>query len=117
MDPNPTPDLLVLERAFLWTRELYERTARFPKRLRHSLTSEMERTALCLLLALTSARYRKAPVAELREADERLDQLRLMLRLAFELQALPLGAYQALGEGLREVGRLVGGWRRACGGS
>ena len=97
-------------------RWLMERTAGFPKRLRHTLTHRIEARALDVYEQLAVARY--AP-ARRRDALDRVsadvDVLRLLLRLARDLRCLSVGQADTAFEHLDEVGRMVGGWRRHAG--
>ena len=113
--PAGPSHLVVFERWMETTTWLFERTARFPKRLRHSLTQRIEQTAVLLLEDLTTAAYRSEKARILQRADERLGKLRVLARLAHELGVLSHGHYEEAARRLSETGRMVGGWRRAAG--
>jgi hypothetical protein len=92
-------------------RELLEwllpHTARFPREHRHTLTRHVAQLSLGVHDALVAARHHDAAgrAHALRDADIMLDQLRQHLHLAWRLQHV---------SGLTdELGRLIGGWRRA----
>ena len=70
------------ERFTVW---LFEHTARFPKRLRHSLTHRIELRCLDVFEGLTAVRYASRPQAALKRTSAALDSLRLLLRLATSL--------------------------------
>ena len=105
--------LLLFERWMETTRWLLGRTQRFPKPLRHTLTERIEMLALGILEDVTSAAYRKPRSRILARADDRLDRLRVLLRLAHELDVLPHAHYEEAAARLAEAGRLLGGWRRS----
>ena len=42
----------------------------------------------------------------------RVDLLKLLLQLAWEIRALDTQKYATLGEALQEVGRMLGGWKK-----
>lgn len=107
-----TERLVLFERWMDTTRWLMERTSRFPRPVRHSLTNRIENSALAILEDLTTAAYRKHPERILRSADERLNRLRVLLRLAHELGHLAPGHYEEAAQRLAEAGRMLGGWRR-----
>lgn len=48
----------------------------------------------------------------LQEADARLDELRLYLRLAHHWHWLNDGQYERVGRQVAELGRLLGGWTK-----
>ena len=111
--PAGPNELLLFERWMETTRWLLERTARFPKPLRHSLTNRVENLAIGILEDVTSAAYRKDRRGTLRKANDRLNRLRVLLRLAHELQVLSHGHYEEAARRLAEAGRLLGGWMRS----
>jgi len=67
------------------------------------------------LEALGAARYGRGPEkqARLAGASEALDRLRLLLRMAFDLRCLSPARYEELSRMEREVGRMLGGWRKS----
>lgn len=64
---------------------------------------------------LIAARHSSAGqrAESLRQADIHLDQLRQYLQLAWQWQWMSDGQYQHASRLTAELGRLIGGWRRA----
>lgn len=91
---------------------LFERTTRFPKRLRHTLTARIEQTAIELLELLTTAAWQRDKRATLRAANTTLDRLRVLLRLAHALNVLSHAHYEHAARQMGETGRQIGGWLR-----
>lgn len=89
---------------------LMQRTARFPKRLRHTLTDRIDQLAIQILEELTVATWTKHPVRSLRAADQRLTRLRVLLRLSHELRLLSDAQLGEATARLSEAGRMLGGW-------
>ena len=110
---QPTPDLLLLERWMDTTKWLLDRTQRFPKRLRRTLTERVELLALQILEDLTAARYQRRKLKRLRTVDERLSRLRILIRLAHELHVLSGAQYGDAATRMDDAGRLLGGWIRS----
>ena len=94
---------------------LLERTARFPQRLRHSLTVRMENVAIEALEELTAAAWTSRPQAPLSRAGDALNRLRALARLAHGLRALSDGQLAELARRLDAVGAGIGAWRASCG--
>ncbi|MBC8426097.1 four helix bundle protein [bacterium] len=94
-----------------------ERTARFPRLLRHSLTDRIENLTLGILEDVTSAAFRSSKIAQLRSADDRLNRLRVMVRLCHEMRLLSHGQYEEAAIRLDAAGRLLGAWIRQQTGS
>lgn len=73
----------------------------------------IQTTALAGLERLVEATFTRNRGRLLDRVNVDLDKLRLLLRLAKELGYLDLRRYEHAARRLDEVGRLVGGWRRA----
>jgi len=87
----------------------------FPRSHRHSFTRRLLDAAFDLRERLEEAhlRHGKARGASLQAADEALARLRVYLRLAGRWGWLSDGQYGHVAEMVAEVGRLLGGWRKA----
>jgi hypothetical protein len=97
------------EQLVVW---LFQHTAKFPARLRHSLTARIETRALDIHEGLVGARFTRDRAAMLRELNVDLDRLRLLLRLAHELQAMDHRAFHHACAEIDTAGRMLGGWTR-----
>ena len=95
---------------------LLDRTAKFPRQMRQSLTLRVENCALDVFDALIVARWQPvARAAALRGVNAELERLRLLLRLAHTRQCLDHGAFEHACREIDATGRQVGGWLRAGG--
>jgi hypothetical protein len=94
------------------TKRTFVLTARFPKQLRHTLTERIEQLTLEILEDLTSAAYQAEKARVLQAANDRLNRLRVLVRLAHEMQVISHGQYEELVTAMAEAGRLLGGWLR-----
>jgi len=61
---------------------------------------------------LASYASKDVKVEALDKAISRIDLLKLLLQLAWEIHALDNKKYAHLGELLSEVGRMLGGWKK-----
>lgn len=70
--------------------------------------------ALDFMEQITEAVFQSGSTQErhLRQADAALLRLRLYLKLAYRWQWLNDGQYQHVSQQVRELGRLLGGWRK-----
>jgi len=107
-------ELVILSRCFDLLTWLVPKSESFPKVHRHSVVQRMLDSALDFQELLFSARKAGAAARRqrLQEADGRLDQLRLYLRLAHHWQWLSDGQYEHVSRQVAEIGRLLGGWIR-----
>jgi len=84
--PYELPPLFVKTYDFVaW---LLAATAKFPANYRTSLTSQIENRALRLMLLIGHAVAGRKRTQRLDECDELVEELRLLIRLAFQLKAL-----------------------------
>lgn len=108
--PGPK-DFLLFEKWMDATAWLLEKTQRYPKTLRHSLATRTENLALGILEEITAAGFQSDKQAPLRRADEKLNRLRVLVRLAHELKALSHGHYEEAAQRMAEAGRILGALR------
>jgi hypothetical protein len=84
----------------------------FPKTERYSLGQKTENTILELLeLTLKASfvpRWEKMPY--LKEADQKINLLKILIRVSGEIKILRDKKYFLLEERLQEIGRMLGGW-------
>ncbi len=107
-------ELLVLQRAEAFAHWLLDRTRRWPKSLRFTLTQRLENHALDLVESLVIARYEpRRRRAVLEGANLALERMRFLLRLAEGASACPPHTLEAAARALDEIGRMMFGWREA----
>lgn len=107
--------LVVHTRASQLLEWLVPALARFPREHRHSVSRHMADLAMAMHDALIAARHLRGPArAEaLRDADIHLDQLRQYALLAHRWRWWSEGQFEHFSRLCEELGRLLGGWRRA----
>ncbi len=93
--------------------DLLDRTARFPKSVRFTLSTRIDNLALDILERLVEARWTSgaSKAAALRHADLDLAKLRLLLRICCDRRHLDRRGWTHVSRSLDEVGRMLGGWR------
>ena len=85
---------------------------KFPRVRRYTLGERLETTLLSVLEGLLAAAYGRDK-SSLAAANLHLDLARHLWRLAYRLQAVPLQRYEHGARLMLELGRQIGGWRRA----
>ncbi len=90
-------------------------TNHFPRAHRHSFTQRLLGAAFDLRERLEEANLRRgeARLERLERADEALARTRVYLRLAWRWGWLSEGQYQHVAAMVVEIGKLLGGWRKA----
>lgn len=107
--------MVIFTRTFDLLNWLLPVTNNFPRAHRHSFTQRLLDAAFDLRERLEEAQQRRGPARQerLRLADEALAKLRLYLRLAARWGWLSGGQYHHVSAMVDEVGRLLGGWKKA----
>jgi hypothetical protein len=118
--PPPRPadtNLLLLARWEEFSGWLLDRTAKWPKSARFTLTQRIENHALDVTEELIAARYQKRDRRQrLDDVNLRLERMRFLFRLALRARACPHRVFESSMRSLDEVGRMLHGWRSALSG-
>ena len=104
------PALEATYRFLLW---LVPAVEKFPRRQKFLLGDRIQATGLEVLERLIEATYTRSRRDVLAEANLGIEKLRFLLRLAMDLRHLDMARYEHAARSLDEIGRLVGGWRKA----
>ncbi len=104
------PALEAMYRFMLWVVPTVEK---FPRSQRFLLGDRIQGTALDVMERLIEATYTRQRSALLREANLGIEKLRILFRLATDLRHLDKKRYEHSARELDEIGRLIGGWRKA----
>lgn len=95
-----------------YTRELFFRTGLFPKTARFSLGVRMENHALDILSLLTKAIYTNEKRSLLRQINIKLEELRILTRLSYDLKMINEKVYGNLNHKTETFGKMIGGWEK-----
>ena len=87
----------------------------FAKQERYSLGQKIENSAFEILeFALQAAylpKYKKMEI--IRRASDKIDLLKYLLRLAYEIKSINFKRYILLEEKIIEIGKMLGGWMKS----
>jgi hypothetical protein len=91
-----------------------EYLTQFPKQNRYTLGNKIDEVFLLAIEYCFLASYasKTTKLVHLERCISRVDLLKLLLQLAWEVRALDTKKYIALSEQLQEVGRMLGGWKK-----
>lgn len=84
-----------------------------PRSQKFLLGDRMQTTALDVLEHLIEATFTRQRAKTLEQANLGLEKLRFFSRMAFDLHYIDLKRYEHLARTLDELGRLIGGWKKA----
>lgn len=102
-----------LEAAYRFQLWVVPTVEKFPRSQKFLLGDRIQATALDVLERLIEATYTRARADRLAAANLGVEKLRFMFRLAADLRHLDLKRYEHAARTLDEIGRLIGGWRKA----
>ncbi len=88
--------------------------AKMPRDQKFLLGDRIETKMLEVLEHALRAYYRKDKRPHLIEANLTLEIIRHLVRIAYNLRAIPPKAYEVISERVNEIGRMVGGWLKAA---
>ena len=88
---------------------------KFPRSRRFTLGERIETALLDVLELLVEAAYTRNKESPLRRANLRLEVVRHLWRLAYELKSVAIRQYEHGAKLMDELGRQVGGWLRSTG--
>ena len=111
LQPNLIPVVLKLKDTYI----LWQTYARhFPKTHRYTLGSKIDDLFLTSIeycfLASYSSLGDKIPLVD--KAISRVDLIKLLLQISYEIKALDTKYYIKLGENIYDIGKMLGGWRK-----
>jgi len=107
--------LPILDVVYRLALEFNKAVIKFPRNQRPGLGRKIEDAGFNLLAGLSQARYLNAShkLTVLIQASSFLDNLRLLIRMSFDLGYLPIKKYEELSRVLQEAGRMLGGWQKS----
>ena len=107
MENEELPILVKWLRFVEW---LFPVTAKFPRSVRHSFATRLENLALDAAEDIIEARYSRDKKVILRRLNVRLEKLRILLRLSFNLHYLAQRSYEHAARQIDEAGQMLSGW-------
>ncbi|MCK5717949.1 MAG: diversity-generating retroelement protein Avd [Thiomargarita sp.] len=87
-------------------------TEGFPKRVRFTFADRINNLALDIVEDLIEARYTSKKLTIFRQANLRLEKLRILLRLAHTMRYLDFKRYEYAMKSINDIGKMLGGWAR-----
>jgi hypothetical protein len=110
-----TGELIAVAKAYDLVRELTRRVGKFPRDYKFLLGDRILANVYDAMDLLVEAKYTRNKLPLLDRANLRLEQVRFQVRLAHDEKLISTHQYEVAARLVDEVGRLVGGWRRAQG--
>jgi len=103
-------ELPLFTRFYAVTGWILDRVEAYPKGHRFTLGDRTANGALEVLEILVQAQYAKNKLPLLHRANEALQPVRILLRLAMEKKCISFKQYEQVVMDIDECGRMLGGW-------
>lgn len=95
---------------------LHDLRKKFSKSERYSLGEKLENTLLNILLEIVGAGNARHEwkIAAIDRALTQLEQAKILLRLAGDIDQITMDMYLARSESFQKIGRMLGGWKKSA---
>jgi hypothetical protein len=110
---KPTTGQVLAEEIFTFNTWLLLVVEKFPRNHKFLLGDRLQTAATDLMLAVVEATYTKDRADLLRGAQINIEKLRFLFRLANHAGIVSHGGYEHAARQLDQIGRGIGGWRKA----
>ena len=104
--------IIIFQKTYVLTVNIYKATGNFKKEYKYTLGERLKLICddlLELIAIVNSAENKLEPLEKL---NNKLETLRIHLRLAFDLKAISRGQLGELNRQIEEIGKQIGGWQR-----
>lgn len=113
MEPVSRTAAPVLEKTYQFVLWIVPTVEKFPRAQKFMIGDRIQTAALDVMEHLIEAAYTRDKQAILNRTNLQLEKLRYLFRLAFDLRMMDMRRYEFAARALDEIGRMVGGWRKA----
>jgi hypothetical protein len=115
MLPPKAESPVAVQKTYEFVLWLVKKVENFPRSYRFTIGERLTATSLDLLTTLVEAAYSRRKDPLLDAASQKVNAIRYLLRLSKDLQLLSVESFGFSAGLLDEIGRMVGGWRKATG--
>ncbi len=107
------PSAPIVQKSYELALWLLPKVERFPRSYRFTVGDRITAASLDLMAALVEAAYASRRDAPLARAQQQINTLRFLVRLAKDLKLIAADSHGFVAERVDEIGRMAGGWRKA----
>lgn len=107
-------NLIILQKSHDFYLYLNQVTRSFPKSEKFVLTGQLKNLFLDIIGLIIRANKSCDKKRHLFDCDVKLEQFKLLLRIAKDMQYLKLNQYEFASLKIVEIGKLLGGWIKSC---
>ena len=93
---------------------MYPVIRRMPRSERHTLSQHIRNTLIDIAKLIVEANKRRDKTPTLYQIDVEIEKLRMLVRLAKDLEFISVHRYGIMAERINEIGRMLGGWLKSA---
>ena len=110
---KPTTGQVLAEEIFTLNAWMLQIIDKFPRNHKYLLGDKIQSAGIDLMLAVVDATYTKDRSSLLRAAQMNIEKMRFLFRLANSAGIMSHASYEHAARQLDQIGRGIGGWRKA----
>lgn len=107
--------LPIFQLGYKLTLEIYKTTQRFPREYKYSLGQRLKEISAEFLDYVVIANSLEDKMPAIKNAELRIERLKIHVRLAYDLKIISLGKYEEVFRSLEDLGRQLSGWKEWAG--
>lgn len=102
----------IFQKTYVLTVNIYKTTSNFKKQYKYTLGEKLKLVCHNLLELIVIVNAVEDKLKPLKKLNNELENLRIHLRLAFDLKVISRGHLGALNKDIEEIGKQIGGWQK-----
>ncbi len=103
-------DYPIFDKSYQLCLEIFRVTMKFPKAQRYIISQRLQDASLRFIEEITLGFTSTAKLAALTCASDYLEKLRILTRVALELNFWSFKTYERINSLINEIGKMLGGW-------
>ena len=103
--------LPIFQLGYKLTLEIYKTTCKFPREYKYTLGQKLKEISAEFLDFVVIANSLEIKLPAIKEAEIRLDRLKIHTRLAYDLKIINLGKYEEIFRSLEDLSKQLSGWK------
>ncbi len=93
---------------------ILDKTEKYPRNVRYSLSGRINDIALDVLEKIIEAIYSKKKRHILQSINLYIEKLRVLFRISSDRKYISLKSYEFISMEINEFGKMIGGWIKSC---
>ena len=102
----------IFQKTYILTVSIYKASSNFKREHKYTLGEKLKLVCNDLLDLIIIVNGAENKLESLKKLDNKLETLRIHLRLAFDLRVISGGLLGEFNKHIEEIGRQIGGWQR-----